>query len=62
MADEKHYNSHIIPKPVEDRPTEDDLARASLGGSRGSPTLPPAPLTKTEEEQMPLNNEPGHVA
>jgi hypothetical protein len=62
MVDEKHYNSHLIPKPVEDRPTEDDLARASLGGPRGSSSLPPAPLTEAEAEQMPSNYEPGHVA
>lgn len=47
---------------VEDRPTEDDLARAALGGPKGSPDLPPAPLTKTEKEQISPNDEPGHVA
>jgi hypothetical protein len=46
----------------EDRPTEDDLARAALGGPKGSPELPPAPLTKTEAEQNLPNDEPGHVA
>jgi hypothetical protein len=51
-----------IPQRVEDRPTEDDLARQALGGPKGSPELPPAPLTKTEEEQTFPNDDPGHVA
>ena len=46
----------------EDRPTEDDIAQASLGGPKGSLELPPAPLTKQEAEQMLPNDEPGHVA
>jgi hypothetical protein len=62
MADENHYNSLPIPQWHEDRPTEDDLARASLGGPKGSLKLPPAPLTKIEREQMSPNDEPGHVA
>lgn len=32
-------------------PTEDERARAALGGVKGSPDLPPAPLTRTEREQ-----------
>lgn len=44
------------------RLTEDDMARASLGGVKGSPDLPPAPLTRREREQMSPNDEPGHVA
>ena len=62
MADEKPYNSLPIPKRVEDRPTEDDLAQAALGGPKGAPELPPAPLTKKEGEQLLPNDEPGHVA
>jgi hypothetical protein len=50
------------PQRSQDRPTEDDLARAELGGVKGSPKLPPAPLTKQEAEQMLPNDEPGHVA
>ena len=50
-----------IRKPVDDRPTEDDLARAALGGPKGSPKPPPAPLTKQEEEQTLPNDDPGHV-
>jgi hypothetical protein len=61
MADEKRYNSIPIPKPIEQRPTEDDLAQAALGGPKGSPELPPAPLTKREEEQILPNDDPGHV-
>jgi len=62
MADEKDYNSLPIPKSVEDRPTEDDLAQRALGGTKGSAKLRPAPLTKQEEEQILPNDEPGHVA
>jgi hypothetical protein len=46
----------------EARPSEDDLARASLGGTKGSPELPDAPLTKKEKEQTLPNDEPEHVA
>ena len=56
------YNTIPIPLRTEDRPTEDDLARAALGGPKGAPELPPAPLTKTEEEQNSPNDDPGHVA
>jgi hypothetical protein len=56
------YNAIPIPQRTEDRPTEDDLARAALGGPKGAPELPPAPLTKTEEEQNSPNDDPGHVA
>jgi hypothetical protein len=56
------YNTIPIPPRTEDRPTEDDLARAALGGPKGSPELPPAPLTKTEDEQNSPNDDPGHVA
>ena len=45
-----------------ERQTGDELAQAKLGGSRGSPKLSPAPLTKTEAEQMLPNDDPGHVA
>jgi hypothetical protein len=45
-----------------ERPTEDDLAQAALGGPKGSPDLAPAPLTKTEAEQNSPNDKPGHVA
>ncbi|OJW65421.1 MAG: hypothetical protein BGO65_11845 [Afipia sp. 64-13] len=50
------------PQRSQDRPTEDDIAQAELGGVKGSPKLPPAPLTKQEAEQMLPNDEPGHVA
>ncbi len=43
---EQHCNSIPMPKRVQDRPTEDDLARAPLGGPRGSPELPANPMTK----------------
>jgi hypothetical protein len=47
---------------ADDRPTEDDLAQAALGGPKGSRELPPAPLTRREAEQMLPNDDPGHVA
>jgi hypothetical protein len=46
----------------DERPTEDDLARAALGGPKGSPDLQPAPLTENEAEQNSPNPDPGHVA
>lgn len=45
-----------------ERMTEDDDARRELGGVKGSPELPPAPLTKQEAEQTPKTTDPGHVA
>lgn len=61
-SDEKPYNLLPIRRQVEERPTEDDLAQAALGGPKGNPALPPAPLTKSEQEQNLLTDEPGHVA
>jgi hypothetical protein len=55
-------SSPPVSRRDDDRPTEDDLARAALGGPKGSPKLKPAPLTKTEAEQNLPNDEPGHVA
>ena len=51
------------PKSQErERQTEDEIARDKLGGPKGSPDLPPAPLTKQEAEQILPNDDPGHVA
>lgn len=50
-----------LPTRTDDRPTEDDLAQAALGGPKGSPDLPPAPLTRREAEQTLPNDDPGHV-
>jgi hypothetical protein len=61
-ADEIPYNSLPVRRPVEERPTEDDLAQAALGGPKGNLALPPAPLTKAEQEQNLFTDEPGHVA
>jgi hypothetical protein len=60
MATEKHYNSIPIPKDINERPSEDDLAREALGGVKGDPNLPSAPLTKKEKEQDPIKDEPEH--
>jgi hypothetical protein len=51
-----------LPDAGDRRPTEDELARKRLGGSRGSPNLPPAPLTPQEREQTLPNDDPGHPA
>lgn len=61
-ADEIPYNALRVPCSIEERPTEDDLAQAALGGPKGNPALPPAPLTKAEQEQNLFTDEPGHVA
>ena len=44
-------NRNAPPLAPDDRPTEDERARAALGGVKGSPDLPPAPLTRNEREQ-----------
>jgi len=48
----------------DERPTEDDIARAALGGSRGAKELPPAELPEHGKKDMPLerNDDPGHTA
>jgi len=55
-------NTKLPELASEQRLTEDDRARADLGGPKGSRKLSPAPLTKKEAEQMSPNDEPGHVA
>lgn len=55
-------NQKHDPQRGQDRPTEDDLAQAELGGVKGSWKLQPAPLTRREAEQNLPNDEPGHVA
>jgi hypothetical protein len=46
-----------------DRPTEDDVARERLGGSRGATELEPAPMTRQRRIKTPPNDEePGHTA
>jgi hypothetical protein len=48
-------------KPKE-RQTEDQIALERLGGVKGAPELPAAPLTRQEAEQLPQNDDPGHAA
>jgi hypothetical protein len=43
-------------------PTEDAIAQARLGGTRGAPALRPAPLTPQVRENMPQHIDDGHVA
>jgi hypothetical protein len=49
--------------PEDERPTEDDIARAHLGGTRGSPDLPDAPMTPQRAKKMPsAASRGGHTA
>jgi hypothetical protein len=52
-----------MPKPNDgrERETEDDKARRSLGGVKGSRRLAPAPLVPREREQEPIKDNPQHV-
>ena len=43
-------------------PTEDQIARARLGGVRGAPKLGQAPLPRQAREQIPRKIDDGHVA
>jgi len=43
-------------------PTEDQIARARLGGVRGAPKLGEAPLPRQAREQIPHKIDDGHVA
>ena len=45
-----------------DRPTEDDIAQARLGGPRGAPELKPAPMTPQRRKKTPRTLDPGHTA
>jgi hypothetical protein len=43
-------------------PTEDQIARARLGGPRGAPELGQAPLPRQAREQIPGDIDDGHTA
>jgi hypothetical protein len=43
-------------------PTEDAIAQARLGGTRGAPQLRPAPLAPQARENTPQHIDDGHVA
>jgi hypothetical protein len=46
-----------------DRPTEDDLVREHLGGTRGDPSLGDAPMTdQRRKKTFPDDESDGHVA
>jgi hypothetical protein len=48
---------------VSDRPTEDELARGHLGGTRGHPSLGEAPMTgQRRKKTFPKDENDGHVA
>jgi len=56
-------DNRIIDRMTErDRPTEDDLAQARLGGPRGAPELAPAKMTPQRRKKTPDNIDPGHTA
>ena len=52
------------PECEADRPSEDDRARAALGGPRGSKDLKPAKMTRRQKQDMPPERgyDPGHTA
>jgi hypothetical protein len=52
------------PEREADRPTEDDIAQASLGGTRGSRELEPGKMTRRQKQDMPPEDgyDPGHTA
>jgi hypothetical protein len=49
------------PKAGDDRPTEDDIAQARLGGPRGAPELQPAKMTPQRKKKTPPVFDPGHT-
>lgn len=50
-------------EPGGDRPTEDDIAQARLGGPRGAPELKPAEMTpQRKKKETPDEFDPGHTA
>jgi hypothetical protein len=48
-------------EPGGDRPTEDDIAQAKLGGPRGAPELAPAKMTPQRKKKTPDDLDPGHT-
>jgi hypothetical protein len=52
------------PERDAERPTEDDIAQAGLGGTRGSKELEPAKMTRRQKLDMPPDSgyDPGHTA
>ena len=49
-------------RQIEELQTEDEMARDSLGGVKGSPDLPPAPMTPQQDKNTPKRVDPGHPA
>jgi hypothetical protein len=47
---------------IADRPTEDDIAQAALGGSRGSMELKPAKPKRKTKLPLERDDDPGHTA
>jgi hypothetical protein len=49
-------------KDYSERPTEDDIAQAHLGGPRGAPELKPATMTPQRKKKTPAYIDPGHTS
>jgi len=49
-------------RAIQERVTEDDIAQASLGGTRGSRDLGDAPMVPQQGKNTPRRYEPGHTA
>ena len=47
---------------IADRPTEDDIAQAELGGPRGATELPPPKLKRKTGTPPQSDGDPGHTA
>lgn len=47
--------------PEEDRPTEDEIAREKLGGTKGDGSAD-APMTEQRRKKTPPRIDPGHTA
>jgi hypothetical protein len=62
MIDKPKHNPDRGTEPGGDRPTEDDIAQARLGGPRGSPELKPATMTPQRRKKTPTEFDPGHTA
>ncbi len=58
MTDDKNDTR----RPAGDRPTEDDIAQARLGGPRGAPELEPAKMTPQRRKKTPTILDPGQTA
>jgi hypothetical protein len=66
-ASPRHPQEAAMPKKpkserIVDRPTEDDIAQAELGGPRGAAELPPVKLKRKTGTPPESDGDPGHTA